>query len=72
MEIGTRDLADTEENHEDPPDAAVQKWFCGVCIAAVPVLVYFKLLPEEAAPVIPSCSRHSTCKSRRSKLFCER
>lgn len=29
-----------------------RKWFYGVCIAAVPVLVYFKLLPPEAAPVI--------------------
>lgn len=30
----------------------VRRWLYGVCIAAVPVLVYFKLLPPEAAPVI--------------------
>lgn len=29
-----------------------RKWMYGVCIAAVPVLVYFKLLPPEASPVI--------------------
>lgn len=32
--------------------AKARRWFYGVCIAAVPVLVYFKLLPPEAAPVI--------------------
>lgn len=31
---------------------ATRRWVYGVCIAAVPVLVYFKLLPPEAAPVI--------------------
>lgn len=31
---------------------ATRVWIYGVCIAAVPVLVYFKLLPPEAAPVI--------------------
>lgn len=30
----------------------VRRYIYGVCIAAVPVLVYFKLLPPEAAPVI--------------------
>ncbi|TDL43606.1 hypothetical protein [Microbacterium oleivorans] len=30
----------------------VRRWIYGVCIAAVPVLVYFDLLPAEAAPVI--------------------
>lgn len=31
---------------------AARRWLYGVCIAAVPVLVYFKLLPPEASPVI--------------------
>lgn len=31
---------------------AARRWIYGVCIAAVPVLVYFKLLPPEAAPVL--------------------
>lgn len=30
----------------------VRRWIYGVSIAAVPVLVYFKVLPAEAAPVI--------------------
>lgn len=30
----------------------VRRWVYGVCIAAVPVLIYFKLLPAEAAPVL--------------------
>lgn len=30
----------------------VRRWIYGVCIAAVPVLVYLQLLPAEAAPVI--------------------
>lgn len=30
----------------------VRRYVYGVCIAAVPVLIYFKLLPAEAAPVI--------------------
>lgn len=30
----------------------VRKYIYGVCIAAVPVLIYFKLLPAEAAPVL--------------------
>lgn len=29
-----------------------RRYIYGVCIAAVPVLVYFDLLPAEAAPVI--------------------
>ncbi|EQM78214.1 hypothetical protein [Microbacterium maritypicum] len=29
-----------------------RKYIYGVCIAAVPVLIYFKLLPAEAAPVL--------------------
>jgi len=29
-----------------------RRWIYGVCIAAVPVLVYFKVLPPEAAPII--------------------
>lgn len=33
-------------------NAKVRKWLYGVCITAVPVLVYFKLLPPEASPVI--------------------
>jgi hypothetical protein len=32
--------------------AKFRKWLYGVCIAAVPVLIYFDLLPAEAAPVI--------------------
>ncbi len=31
---------------------AVRRYIYGVCIAAVPVLIYFQLLPAEAAPVI--------------------
>lgn len=31
---------------------AGRRWIYGVCIAAVPVLVYFDLLPPDAAPVI--------------------
>jgi hypothetical protein len=31
---------------------AVRRYIYGVCIAAVPVLVYFDLLPPEAAPVL--------------------
>ncbi|MGW9159621.1 hypothetical protein [Microbacterium sp. NPDC055665] len=31
---------------------ATRRWIYSICIAAVPVLVYFKLLPPEAAPVI--------------------
>lgn len=30
----------------------VRRYIYGVCIAAVPVLIYFQLLPAEAAPVI--------------------
>lgn len=30
----------------------VRGYIYGVCIAAVPVLIYFRLLPAEAAPVI--------------------
>lgn len=30
----------------------VRRWIYSVCIAAVPVLVYFQLLPAEAAPTI--------------------
>lgn len=30
----------------------VRRWIYGVCIAAVPVLVYFELLPPAAAPVV--------------------
>lgn len=30
----------------------VRRYIYGVCIATVPVLVYFNLLPPEAAPVI--------------------
>lgn len=30
----------------------VRRYVYGVCIAAVPVLIYFKLMPAEAAPVI--------------------
>jgi|GEM_PF-4515323 len=30
----------------------VRKYIYGICIAAVPVLVYFQLLPAEAAPVV--------------------
>lgn len=30
----------------------VRKYIYGVCIAAVPVLIYCKLLPAEAAPVL--------------------
>lgn len=33
-------------------NSKVRKWLYGVCIAAVPVLVYFKLLPPEASPII--------------------
>jgi len=33
-------------------NSKVRRWLYGVCIAAVPVLVYFKLLPPEASPVI--------------------
>lgn len=29
-----------------------RKYIYGVCIAAVPALVYFGLLPNEAAPII--------------------
>lgn len=32
--------------------ANVRRYVYGICIAAVPVLVYFDLLPPEAAPVI--------------------
>lgn len=31
---------------------AVRRWVYGVCIAAVPVAVYFGWLPAEASPVI--------------------
>jgi len=31
---------------------ALRRYIYGVCIAAVPVLVYLGLLPAEAAPVI--------------------
>lgn len=31
---------------------AGRRWIYGVCIAAVPVLVYFGLLPADASPVI--------------------
>lgn len=30
----------------------VRRWIYGVVIAAIPVLIYFDLIPEEAAPVI--------------------
>lgn len=30
----------------------VRRWIYGVCIALVPVLVYFQLLPADASPVI--------------------
>lgn len=30
----------------------VRRWIYGVCIAVVPVLIYFGLMPAEAAPVI--------------------
>lgn len=30
----------------------VRRYLYGICIAAVPVLVYFELLPPEAAPII--------------------
>lgn len=30
----------------------VRKYIYGVCIAAVPVLVYFELLPAGAAPIM--------------------
>lgn len=30
----------------------MRRWLYGVCIAAVPVAVYFGWLPPEAAPVI--------------------
>lgn len=30
----------------------VRRYIYGVCIAAVPVLVYFQLIPAEASPVI--------------------
>lgn len=33
-------------------NSKTRKYIYGVCIAAVPVLIYFKLLPAEAAPVI--------------------
>ncbi|GMM94764.1 hypothetical protein [Microbacterium sp. MTN4-26] len=31
---------------------AIRRYVYGVCIAAVPVLIYFDLLPADAAPVI--------------------
>lgn len=30
----------------------VRRYIYGVCIAAVPVLIYFRLIPAESAPVI--------------------
>ncbi len=31
---------------------AVRRWTYGICIAAVPVLVYFDVLEPEALPII--------------------
>jgi len=36
----------------NPFTPKVRRWIYGVCIAAVPVLIYFNLLPADAAPVI--------------------
>lgn len=33
-------------------NSATRKYIYGLCIAAVPVLIYFKLMPAEAAPII--------------------
>jgi hypothetical protein len=33
-------------------NATTRRWIYGICIAAVPVLVYFQLIPAESAPVI--------------------
>lgn len=30
----------------------VRRYIYGVCIAAVPVLIYFDLIPKESAPVL--------------------
>jgi hypothetical protein len=37
---------------KNPLTPVVRRYIYGVCIAAVPVLIYFKLMPAEAAPVI--------------------
>lgn len=37
---------------KNPFTPKVRRWIYGVCIAAVPVLVYARVIPPEAAPVI--------------------
>lgn len=33
-------------------NSTTRKYIYGICIAALPVLIYFKLMPAEAAPII--------------------